>query len=117
MNTLKKIFFIHFNETELKEKIRPLKEAGYKVESHFSTDTTANFRDNLPDVLVVCLDRLSSHGRTYAEWLWEAKKRQHIPIIFCGGKPEKTITVKEKLPKAIFCRNEDLLSTLEKIKQ
>lgn len=113
---MKKIFFIHFNEIELKEKIRPLKEAGYKVESHFSVETAANFRDDLPDVLVVSLDRLPSHGTRYAEWLWEAKKRQHIPIIFCGGKPEKVITVKEKLPKAIFCANEKLLVALEKLK-
>lgn len=113
---MKKIFFIHFNEAELKEKIQPLKKAGYKLEYHFSTETTANFKDNLPDVLVVCLDRLPSHGSRYAEWLWETKKGQHIPIIFCGGKPEKVITVKENLPNAIFCSNEKLLTTLDKIK-
>ena len=113
---MKKVFFIHFNEKELKEKIQPLKQAGHTVEYHFSTETVADFRDELPDILVVCLDRLPSHGRRYAEWLWEAKKRQHIPIIFCGGKPEKVITVKEKLPKAIFCSNEKLLATLEKMK-
>ena len=52
---MKKIFFIHFNEVELKEKIQPLKQAGYKVDYHFSTETTANFKDTLPDVLVISL--------------------------------------------------------------
>ena len=113
---MKKIFFIHFNEKEIKEKIRPLREAGYKVDYHFSTETVADLRDNLPDVLVVSLDRLPSHGRRYGEWLWEVKKRQHIPIVFSGGKPEKLISVKEKLPKAVFCSNEKLLATLEKLK-
>ena len=113
---MKKIFFIHFHEAELKEKIRPLKQAGYNVESHFSTEITANLKDNLPDILIISLDRLPSHGKAYAEWLWEAKKRQYIPIVFCGGKPEKVITVKEKLPKAIFCSNEKLITILEKIK-
>ena len=113
---MKKIFFIHFNEEELKKKIQPLKQAGYKVDYHFSTETTANFKDNLPDVLVISLTRLPSHGKAYAEWMWEAKKRQHIPIVFCGGKPEKVIAVKEKFPKAIFCLNEKLLTTLEKLK-
>jgi hypothetical protein len=113
---MKKVFFIHFNEVEIKEKIQPLKQAGYQVDYHFSTSTTANFKDNLPDVLVICLDRLPSHGSRYAEWLWEAKKRQHIPIIFCGGKPEKVIAVKEKLPNAFFCSNENLLATIEKMK-
>ena len=44
---MKKIFFIHFHEAELKEKIQPLKQAGYKVDYHFSTETTANFKDDL----------------------------------------------------------------------
>jgi hypothetical protein len=113
---MKKIFFIHFNEAELKEKIRPLKQAGYKVESHFSTESVADLRQAQPDVLVICLDRLPSHGRRYAEWLWEAKKRQHIPIVFCGGTPEKILITKEKLPKATYCNNEKLLAILEKIK-
>jgi len=113
---MKKILFIHFSEAELKEKIQPLKKAGYKVEYHFSTETTANFKDNLPDVLVICLDRLPSHGRRYAEWLWEAKKLQHIPVVFCGGTPEKVLITKEKLPKAIYCSNDKLLTILEKIK-
>ena len=60
---MKKIFLIHFNEDEVKEKIQPLKQAGYKVDYHFSTETIADFRDDLPDVLVICLDRLPSHGR------------------------------------------------------
>jgi hypothetical protein len=113
---MKKIFFIHFNEAELKEKIRPLREVGYNVDYHFSTATVVDLRDDLPDVLIVSLDRLPSHGTRYAEWLWEAKKRQHIPIIFCGGKPEKIIAVKEKLPKAVLCSNEKLLATLEKLR-
>jgi len=113
---MKKIFFIHFHEVELKEKIQPLKQAGYKVDYHFSTESVADLRQDLPDVLVICLDRLPSHGRRYAEWLWEAKKRRHIPIIFCGGTPEKVLITKEKLPTAIYCSNEKLLATLEKIK-
>jgi len=113
---MKKIFFIHFNEEELKEKIKPLKKAGYKVDYHFSTESTASLKENLPDVLVICLDRLPSHGKAYAEWMWEAKKRQHIPIVFSGGKPEKTEPLKAKFPKAIFCSNETLPATLEKLK-
>ena len=108
------IFFIHFNEAELKEKIQPLKNAGYKVNYHFDAGSVADLRQALPDVLVIRLDRLPSHGRRYAEWLWEAKKRQHIPVIFCGGTPEKVLLTKEKLPKAIYCSNDKLLTTLEK---
>lgn len=110
------IFFIHWNEAELKEKIAPLKKAGYKVSSHFSTETVADLRKDLPDVLIICIDRLPSHGKAYAEWLWEAKKRQHIPIVFCGGKPEKAELLRAKFPHAIFCSNESLAAVLSKLK-
>jgi len=113
---MKNVFFIHWNEEELKEKIIPVKKAGYKVGYHFSQETTANFKDNLPEALVICLDRLPSHGRAYAEWMWEAKKRQHIPIIFCGGLPDKVESTRLKFPKAIFCSNEKLVATLNKLK-
>jgi len=113
---MKTIFFIHWNEEELKEKVLPLKKAGYKVNVHFSTQTTANFKDTLPEILIICLDRVPSHGKAYAEWLWEAKKRQHIPIIFCGGATEKAEPIKIKFPKAIFCSNEKLLETVKKLK-
>jgi hypothetical protein len=110
------IFYIHWNEDELKERIAPLKKAGYKVSFHFNTESTANLKNNLPDILIICIDRLPSHGKAYAEWLWEAKKRQHIQVIFCGGMPEKTESLKTKFPKAFFCSNEKLLSALEKLK-
>jgi hypothetical protein len=113
---MKNIFFIHWNEEELKEKIAPLKKAGYKVDYHFSTGTRADFKDNLPDVLIISLDRLPSHGKAYAEWLWEAKKRQPIPVIFCGGQEEKVFPLKEKFPKAIFCSPEALVKELDKLK-
>lgn len=109
------IFFIHFNERELKEKIQPLKRAGYRVNYHFETESFADFRQDPPDVLVICLDRLPSHGHRYAEWLWEAKKRQQIPIVFCGGTPEKVLLTKEKFPKANYGSNDKLLTTLGKI--
>ena len=113
---MKNIFFIHWNKEEIKEMIKPLKKAGYHVNYHFSTEITADLKSNLPDVLIICLDKLPSHGRAYAEWMWEAKKRQHFPIIFCGGKLEKVEPIKEKFPGAVFCSNEKLMATLEKIK-
>ena len=113
---MKNIYIIHWNEEELKEKIQPLKQAGYKVNYHFTSGVAANLSNPLPDILIICLDRLPSHGKAYAEWFREAKKRQVIPMIFCGGKLEKVGPIKEKFPNAIFCRNEKILTILEKIK-
>ena len=73
----------------MQEKIELLKKAGYNIDYHFNTETVAELRENLPDVLVICLDRLPSHGSRYAEWLWEAKKRQHIPVVFAEESQKK----------------------------
>ncbi|MFN8288657.1 MAG: hypothetical protein U0U70_00230 [Chitinophagaceae bacterium] len=107
------VFFIHWNEKELKEKIAPLKKAGYRVSWHFSQESTASLKDDLPDVLIICLDRLPSHGRAYAEWMWGAKKRQHIPVIFCGGQEDKVKATRARFPQAIFCSNEQVADKLK----
>lgn len=110
------IFFIHWNEEEFKEKIKPLKKAGHKVNVHFNVGIPADLKNKMPDCLIICLDRLPSHGKAFAAWLWEKKKRHHIPIVFCGGKPEKVEPIRFKFPKAIFFSNENLSETLSKLK-
>jgi hypothetical protein len=36
--------------------------------------------------------------------------------VFCGGQPEKVEATRKKFPKAIYCSNEKLTATLEKLK-
>ncbi len=112
-----KIFYLHWNEAEAKARIAPLIKAGYEVACHWSMEEHAQFGETLPDAVVISLDRLPSHGRAVAEWFWEAKKRQHIPIIYAGGQPDKVKTTKTKFPKAIFCASEDVPAVLERTLQ
>lgn len=109
------LFYLHWNEQELKERIKLLKELKLTIHSHWSTEETANWSEKLPDIFVISLDRLPSHGRHYAEWLWEAKKRQHIPVIFVGGKPDKVEETKLKFPKAVYCSSDKLISNIKKL--
>jgi hypothetical protein len=96
------IFVVHWNADELSELTKPLAKARHTVRGHWSQQATADLKE-LPDVLVISLDRLPSHGKAIAEWMWEAKKRQHIPIVFVGGEPKKVAGIKTKFPKAKFC--------------
>ena len=75
----------------------------------------AKFTDALPDIFVVSLDRLPSHGRQYIQWLWEAKKRQHIPVIFVDGKADKVEETKTKFPNARYCTSNTLVSVVENL--
>jgi hypothetical protein len=114
---MKKIFYLHWNEAEAKTHIAPLVAAGYEVACHWSTKEHAQFGDTLPDAVVISLDRLPSHGRAVAEWFWEAKKRQHIPIIFAGGQPDKVKATKAKFPQAIFCATEEVPAVLKRTRK
>ena len=99
-----KVFYVHWNEAECKARATELRRAKHIVRCHWSTTAAADLKDQLPQALVISLDRLPSHGRAIAEWMWEAKKRQHIPIVFAGGAPDKVAATKAKFPKAVYCR-------------
>lgn len=109
------LFYIHFNEAELTNRLQELSGTGLQLSGHWSTEQVATFGDKLPDILIVSLDRLPSHGRQYVDWLWQANKRRHIPVIFVDGKPEKVETTKEKFPAAVYCTREELPGVVEKL--
>ena len=111
------IYLVHWNETEAAEQARALRSAGHRVRVHWSTQAAARI-DPLPDVLVVSLDRLPSHGRAVAEWMGEARRRQHVPIVFVGGANEKVQAARARFPKATFCGSEEVVRAVgENIEQ
>lgn len=110
-----KIFYLHFNEAELKERVRVIANKDYQVLSHCGSFETSRLRENLPDVMIVSLDRLPSHGRQYVQWLWEAKKRQHIRVIFVDGLAAKVDETKLRFQGALYCRSQDLPGLLSEL--
>ena len=110
-----RIFYVHWNEGEALERIAPMTEAGHDVRAHWSTDSSPSLKGELPDAVVISLDRLPSHGRAVAEWFREAKSRRHIPIVFEGGKPDKVAVARERFPDARFCETGQVLDMLERL--
>lgn len=106
------VFLLHWNQSEAEALAVPLRKAGHSLSIHWSTETGPNLRDALPEIAVISLDRLPSHGRAVAEWLWEAKKRQHIPIVFVGGAPDKVDATRVKFPRASFCSTTEMLGRI-----
>lgn len=82
---------------------------------HWSTEEHIKLGDFTPEAVIISLDRLPSHGRAVAEWLWEARKRQGIPILFAGGTADKVEATRAKFPNAMFCSSDDVLSVLTKV--
>lgn len=110
-----RIFLLHWNEAEANDRACALRGAGHDVMVHWSIESSPLLKDSLPDMAVISLDRLPSHGRAVAEWLWEAKKRQHIPIIFSGGEPSKVEATRVKFPKAAYCSTASMVGTVAKL--
>jgi hypothetical protein len=108
------VFYLNFNEQEASETVRTLEAAGHTVRLHWDTQSTAKFDGWLPQAAVISLERLPSHGRAYAEWLWEPKYRRTIPILFVGGRPDKVEATRQKFPAAIYCSHDEMICELGK---
>lgn len=106
------IFYVHWNEAEWRQRVKNILKNGITVTGAWQTGAHEYLMKQLPDVLVISLDRLPSHGRTLAQWFWESKKRQQVPIIFEGGQVEKTIPIKTMFPLAKFVENGKVLEAL-----
>jgi hypothetical protein len=108
-----RILYVHWNKDELDARAAPLRAAGHTVHSHWSQGKTVKLGKELPNAVVISLDRLPSHGRAIAEWFSEAKKRQHVPILFAGGLREKVAETRTKFPEAIYCGTDEVVEVLE----
>lgn len=95
-----RIFYVHWDRDEAEARAGALKKAGHDVRYHWSTEEHVKLGDFKPAAVVISLARLPSHGRAVAEWFWEAKERQNIPIVFAGGTPDKVEATRAKLPRA-----------------
>ncbi|HLG04914.1 MAG TPA: hypothetical protein VI383_02105 [Gemmatimonadales bacterium] len=93
---------IHWHPAEARAHARTLRALGHSVTCDPITDpdTFKQVRKKPPDVFVICLDRLPSHGREVAGALREFKPTRTTPILFVGGTPEKVVRLKETLPGA-----------------
>ncbi len=103
-------FLIHWKKEELAPKIKLLRELGFTVATEHEDGARAGkaIIEKPPNVIVVYLTRLPSHGRETAEYLAQRKTTRHIPIVFVGGEPTKVAKVKGRVPSAVYTSEEKL---------
>lgn len=111
-----RIAVVHWRIAEAGSLLSILKAQGHDV-AHAGDDALKAIRyvrENQPDAVVIDLSRLPSHGREIATELRRSTKTRHIPLVFCGGEPEKTEKVRDALPDAHFTPPERLAAALKK---
>ena len=86
------------------ERRRALAEKGLEVDAAVveSSKLITHIRLTQPDVVVIDLDRLPSHGRTVAVVLRTIKATRSIPLVFLGGAEDKVARVRADIPDAAY---------------
>ena len=112
-----RLFYVHWNRNEALEAVRALRAARHEVryEHEDGARVWALVKADPPDVLVVSLDRLPSHGRRTAAVTKQVKALRTLPVVFVGGEEAKVDVARKEFPKAAFCSAEKLLESLRKL--
>ena len=99
-----KLKLIHWDPEECKEKSTLLKSIGHKVDSESIRDKESfkRIKQSPPDVFIIDLSKLPSHGREVAVGLRHIKSTRNVPIVFTGGDPEKVEKIKLVMPDGIY---------------
>lgn len=111
-----RLYYIHWDKDEALTTVRRLRKCGHVVryEAKDGKKTWKQLKDSPPDVLVVSLERLPSHGRRVAAVTRESKKLRDLPVVFVGGEKDKVSVARKEFPRAEFCSTGRLERVLER---
>jgi len=107
---------IHWRAAEAAALIDACRSAGLEV-NYDEGDGSAvcrAIRAKVPDVVVIDLSRLPSHGREVAIWLRQTKPTREIPIVFVGGDAAKVAAIRKILPDATYCEIGNVRAAIKK---
>jgi hypothetical protein len=106
---------VHWNQSEAAEKAKHLEGAGYEVDREPLNSPVAlkQLRDAPPDVVVIDLSRIPSHGREIGSAVRRQKGTRHVPLVFLGGEPDKVARTRELLPDAVYSDWKDFQAAID----
>jgi hypothetical protein len=110
-----RVRLIHWKAEEAREKVRKLREAGYRVAFELpDNETFKKIKKSPPDVVVIDLSRTPSHGRDAALFLRQTKATRHVPLVFVDGDPDKVERIRKLLPDAEYTPWRRIRSSLKR---
>jgi CheY-like chemotaxis protein len=113
---MSRVLLVHWNAEEAKAKARTLTDLGHKAEILCDSEkpNLARVRESPPDLVLIDLNRLPSHGREIARYFRRAKATRQVPILFVDGDAERVGRAKQLIPDAEFGKWERIESALKK---
>lgn len=101
---MRRAILIHWRPEEAVPRLAALRDAGWEAGCYSAPGGNLKpLREHPPEIFVIDLTRLPSHGREVASALRRSKQTRHVPIVFAGGEPEKVERFRQTLPDAVFC--------------
>jgi CheY-like chemotaxis protein len=112
-----RLFLVHWNKKEALERARGLRASGWTVTMETGDGGVAlkTLREKPPDVVVISMSRLPSHGREVGEALRWTKATREIPIVVVDTKPEDLEKTRKKVSGAIETTSAKLPEVLRKL--
>ncbi len=109
-----RLFLIHWNPAEAEALAAPLVRDGWDVEVEAADGARAWKRllADPPQVAVIYLTRLPSHGRETARAVHASPAGREIPILLVGGDAEKVEKVRAEVPAGRFIEESELPAAL-----
>lgn len=113
-----RVRLIHCKAGEAAGILQILRSAGFRVEyeERFTSALMRQWRASPPDAFVIDLSRLPSQGREIAIALRQSPKTRSVPIIFCGGDPQKVEALRTVMPDAVYSNEHGLVKALRNAK-
>lgn len=101
---MRRVALIHWKEGEAAERLSKLEAAGAAAE-FVTPDGSKGLRviaEQPPDVIVIDLSRLPSHGKAVGVEFRRRKATRHVPLIFVDGVKERVDAIRALLPDATY---------------
>jgi CheY-like chemotaxis protein len=107
-------FLVHWREAEAEVLAKEIRNMGWNVDIETNDGDRAGQRIKAdpPDVVVIYLSRLPSHGRETGHALSRIKATKDIPLVYVDGNDEAINRTKNVVPDAIYTTTEQLDRTL-----
>jgi CheY-like chemotaxis protein len=113
--TMIPIRYIDWNSEDREARLSLLRKFGYEVDATpFNSQSMAEMKSNLPQAVVIAVDRRPSQGREIAMYLRKTKATRLVPLVLVGGDEEKVNLIREHLPDAVYTTWENIETDLKR---
>ena len=107
-------FLVHWREAEAEVLAQEIRNMGWNVDIETNDGDRAGKRIKAdpPDVVVIYLSRLPSHGRETGHALRGINATKDIPLVYVDGNDEAVNRTTTVVPDAVYTTTEQLNTTL-----